>query len=56
MSRWCMTALTLVLTGLMTVIIDFDRPLDGMVRVDQQTLETLIKEMEADLQSHSALS
>lgn len=38
------------------MIIDFDRPLEGMVRVDQQTLETLIMEMEADLQSHSELS
>ena len=51
-----MTALTLVLTGLMTVIIDFDRSLDGMVRVDQQILETLIQEMEAEFQSPAALS
>jgi len=51
MSRWRVTALTLVLTGLMTVIIDFDRPLDGMVIVDQQTLNSVIAEMEVDLHS-----
>lgn len=51
MSRWRMTALTLVVTGLMTAIIDFDRPLDGMVIVDQQMLNSLIVEMENDLQS-----
>lgn len=49
MSRWRMTALTLVLTGLMTLILDFDRPLVGLVVVDQQALNTVIKEMESDL-------
>jgi hypothetical protein len=49
MSRWRMTALTLVLTGLMTLIIDFDRPLFGLVIVDQQILDTVVKEMESDL-------
>lgn len=51
-----MTTLTLVLTGLMTVIIDFDRSLDGMISVNQQTLEALIQEMETGLQSQAALS
>ena len=51
MSRWRMTALTLVVTGLMTAIIDFDRPLDGMVIVDQQMLNSVIAEMEVDLHS-----
>ena len=49
MSRWRMTALTLVLTGLMLVILDFDRPLDGMVIVNQHSLNSVIAEMEADL-------
>ena len=49
MSRWRMTALTLVLTGLMLIILDFDRPLDGMVIVNQHSLNSVIAEMEADL-------
>jgi hypothetical protein len=49
MSRWRMTALTLVLTGLMLVILDFDRPLDGTVIVNQHSLESIIAEMEAGL-------
>jgi hypothetical protein len=40
----------------MTVIIDFDRSLDGMVRRNQQTLELLIQEMHAELQSQAASS
>jgi hypothetical protein len=49
MSRWRMTALTLVLTGLILIILDFDRPLDGMVIVNQNSLNSVIAEMEADL-------
>jgi hypothetical protein len=49
MSRWRMTALTLVLTGLMLVILDFDRPLDGMVIVNQHSLNSVIAGMEANL-------
>lgn len=49
MSRWRMAALTLVLVGLMLVILDFDRPLDGMIIVNQQGMATVISQMEADL-------
>jgi hypothetical protein len=49
MSRWRMTALTLVLTGLILIILDFDRPLDGTVIVNQHSLNSIIAEMEADL-------
>lgn len=49
MSRWRMTTLTLVLTGLMLIILDFDRPLDGAVIVNQQSLNSVIAAMEADL-------
>lgn len=49
MSRWRVTALTLVLAGLMLVILDFDRPLDGLIVVDQHNLNSVIAEMEVDL-------
>ncbi len=49
MSRWRMTALMLVPTGLMTLIIDFDRPSAGLVVVGQQILNRVIKEMHSDL-------
>lgn len=49
MSRWRMTAFTLVLTGLMLVILDFDRPSDGLVVVEEFSLNAIIADMEADL-------
>ena len=49
MSRFRMTALTLVITGLMLIILDFDRPGDGFVIVDEFSIENVIADMEADL-------
>jgi hypothetical protein len=49
MSRFRMAALTLVITGLMVIIIDFDRPGDGFVIVDELSIEFVIADMEADL-------
>jgi hypothetical protein len=49
MSRFRMTALTLVLTGLMFIILDFDRPGDGLVIVDEFSIDIVIADMEADL-------
>jgi hypothetical protein len=44
-----MTALTLVLTGLMLIILDFDRPGEGFVIVDEFSIDIVIADMEADL-------
>lgn len=49
MSRWRMTALTLVLTAVIIVIIDFDMPQSGFIRVSHEALVTVIRDMEADL-------
>jgi len=48
MSRWRMTTLTLVLAGVMLVILDFDEPLDGFIRVNDSVMYSVINEMEAD--------
>jgi len=48
-SRWRMTPLALVLSGVMFVIMDFDRPVSGFIRVSQASLQSAIAEMEADL-------
>jgi hypothetical protein len=49
MSRFRMTALTLVITGLMIIILDFDRPGDGIIIVDNFSIDNVIADMEADL-------
>jgi hypothetical protein len=49
MSRFRMTALTLVITGLMLIILDFDRPSDGLITVDGFSINNVIADMEADL-------
>lgn len=49
MSRWRMSAFALVLTGLMLVILDFDRPNDGLVIVKHDSITAVIAEMEADI-------
>jgi hypothetical protein len=49
MSRFRMTALTLVITSLMLIILDFDRPDDGIIIVDNFSIDTVIANMEADL-------
>jgi len=49
MSRWRMTAFALVLTFLMLVILDFDRPNDGLVIVNNAGIKSVIADMEADL-------
>jgi hypothetical protein len=49
MSRFRMTALTFVLTGMMLIILDFDRPGDGLVIVGEFSIDIVIADMEADL-------
>jgi hypothetical protein len=45
-SRWRMSALTFVLAVVMLLIIDFDRPRRGLIRVSQEPLEWAIQGME----------
>lgn len=45
MNRMRMTALVLVLTAVMTTIIDFDRGLDGFVMTSQQSIIDVIADM-----------
>ncbi len=48
-SRWRTTSLALVMIGVMLMIIDYDRPSDSFIRVNQYSLNTVIADMEADL-------
>lgn len=48
-SRWRTTALALVMTGVMLMILDFDRPNDGFILVPDYSLLTVIADMEAEL-------
>jgi hypothetical protein len=50
MSRWRMSAFTIVLTAIALVVLDFDRPNDGTVVVNQQSIDAVIAEMQADLE------
>ena len=49
MSRWRMSAFALVLTCLMLVILDYDRPTDGLIKVYNTSINAVIAEMEAEL-------
>jgi hypothetical protein len=48
-SRWRMGAFALVLTGVITVILDFDRPNDGIVVVSHRSIDMVIADMESAL-------
>ena len=49
MSRWRMSAFTVVLTAIALVILDFDRPNDGTIVVSQYSIDAVIADMEAEL-------
>lgn len=49
MSRWRVIAFTIVLTGIIVVILDLDRPNDGMVIVKQSSINQVVADMEAEL-------
>jgi hypothetical protein len=49
MSRWRMTIFAMVLVGVVFVIRDFDRPLEGFILVSLDSVHALITEMEANL-------
>jgi hypothetical protein len=48
-NRVRMTVLTLVLASIIIIIIDFDLPQKGFIRVSQESLLAVIRDMEADL-------
>lgn len=48
-SRWRMTVFALVLSAMMVLILDFDRPRAGMIHLDQLSLLATIEDMKADL-------
>jgi hypothetical protein len=48
-SRWRMTAFVFILSALMYVIVDFDMIFRGFIRIDHQSLELLVHEMEANM-------
>ena len=48
-SRWRTTTLAMVMTGVMLMIIDFDRPNDGFIIVSQYSLSATIADMEKEL-------
>ena len=48
-SRWRMGAFILVLSGMMIVILDFDRPNTGIVIVSNYSIDAVIADMEANL-------
>ena len=49
LNRWRMTIFALVLVGVMLVILDFDQPLDGFIRVNFNSINSVINGMEANL-------
>jgi hypothetical protein len=49
MNRFRMTVLILVIASIIVVIIDFDLPQRGFIRVSQESLVSAIHNMEADL-------
>jgi hypothetical protein len=53
-SRWRMSALTFVLAAVMLIIIDFDRPQHGLIRVTQEPLRAAVADMEDSLGIASA--
>jgi len=53
LNRWRLALLGLVLAAVITVITDFDRPLTGLVQVNQQPIVDLIRDMDATLQQEN---
>jgi hypothetical protein len=51
MNRGRMTAFAFILGALMLIILDFDRPLVGTIRLNNQSLLSVIAEMESALES-----
>jgi hypothetical protein len=48
-----MTAFAVILSTLMYVIVDFDMTIRGFIRINYQSMELLVKEMERDIALNS---
>lgn len=55
-SRWRMSALTIVLAVIMLLIIDFDRPRDGFIQVSQEPLRLAAADMESKLTNREQMN
>jgi hypothetical protein len=55
MNRMRMTALALVLTAVMTTITDFDRSLDGFVKISLQPLVDVIDDMDVNMDANKSV-
>ena len=51
-NRWRLSIFALVLSSVMLVIQDFDRPISGFIIVSHDSTNSVVAEMEADLENH----
>jgi hypothetical protein len=51
-NRWRLSIFALVLSSVMLVIQDFDRPISGFIIVSHDSTHSVIAEMEADLENY----
>jgi hypothetical protein len=49
MIRWRINAFAVILASLIVIIVDFDRPFEGLIRGSNQSLVALVQDMEATL-------
>lgn len=49
MSRWRMSALAAILAGVTYMILDFDRPNDGLIQISHASIRNVIADIETDL-------
>jgi hypothetical protein len=49
LNRLRMTTFAFVFTGVLLVILDFDQPIDGFIRVNHESFTNIANEMEANL-------
>lgn len=49
MSRWRMTVFAAIIAGVTYMIVDFDRPVDGLIKVSHTSIKNAIADIEADL-------
>ena len=56
LNRWRMTAFTLVLAAVLSIIIDFDVPQRGFISISQNSMVYLIHDMEAALEDPASKS
>ena len=50
--RWRLYSFALVLAALILLVIDFDRPTDGLIQVGHTSIDATVAEMRTDLLRH----